>query len=382
MKLVLCPLVLLWITTAEYGYSQGVNHRNSLEINGNVKTKTGIGTLWFKKQLLPGKTEVKLDSFVVKEDGNFLIRIPEIDPGYYWLEYRDEKIRSAILLMIDSGEYKFDVHIDTTSFNTEQGRILTSRMEMEGSNDRNLLDGYFDIRRHYYNDLIFPLEKRLRELNSKVQNPGILDSLNTCLKAYRKEMIAKLNRYVLSEMGTSIAIFQTMNVWDNTEMAFMEEVIEKFMKERIGSFILPHMEERYEQLVKTSLLNQKAPLFVLSDSANNVVAFEKFLGKGDIILDFWASWCGPCIKEMQATRELYKEILNKNVIIIGVSTDKISDNWVKALRKHELQWVNVIDTNGEIAKKYGISELPTNYLIDKNGTVKMKNVTIRDVLSN
>ncbi len=96
-----------------------------------------------------------------------------------------------------------------------------------------------------------------------------------------------------------------------------------------------------------------------------------------ILLEFWSSYCGPCIKENPALVKMYERFNNKGFEIYAVSLDTRKADWIKAINKDKLPWINVSELNGNdntAAVIYGIHELPTNYLIDPNGKIIAKNL--------
>lgn len=125
--------------------------------------------------------------------------------------------------------------------------------------------------------------------------------------------------------------------------------------------------------------------FELSNPSDKNIETEKYRGSF-LLIDFWASWCGPCRKEFPKLLAVKKEFEDKNFKILGVSFDKKKKNWLKALEEEKLTWENVIDTTamyGKIAEKFGIVELPSNILVDKKGIIIAKNLrpnTLKRVL--
>lgn len=96
-----------------------------------------------------------------------------------------------------------------------------------------------------------------------------------------------------------------------------------------------------------------------------------------VLIDFWASWCGPCRKENPVLVEAYKEFHPKNFEILGVSLDNSRDAWITAIGKDNLLWPQVSDLGGwesGIAAQYGVRSIPANFLIDPQGKVIAKNL--------
>lgn len=94
------------------------------------------------------------------------------------------------------------------------------------------------------------------------------------------------------------------------------------------------------------------------------------------VVDFWASWCGPCIKSMPHTKELYHQYQGQNVRFIGISWDKKPQKWIYALNRLELPWQQIIVPKGEedfLNKKFPHAGIPTAFVIAKNGKVKKVN---------
>ncbi|MDI9535510.1 MAG: TlpA disulfide reductase family protein [Bacteroidota bacterium] len=102
-----------------------------------------------------------------------------------------------------------------------------------------------------------------------------------------------------------------------------------------------------------------------------------------VLIDFWASWCGPCRKENPHVVQAYEKYHDKNFkigkgfTIYGVSLDKNKENWEKGIKEDKLNWHNVSDLaywQSPVVGKYGVKGIPSNFLIDKDGIIVAKNL--------
>jgi peroxiredoxin len=114
----------------------------------------------------------------------------------------------------------------------------------------------------------------------------------------------------------------------------------------------------------------KAPDFEISLDQKERTRLSDLIGARVIVLDFWASWFGPCIKEMP---ELKRIRLEKEVEIIGISIDDRKEPWLKSLDKLGLPWTNIWDGDKSIKELYEVSSVPAKFVINKNGVITSKN---------
>ena len=121
----------------------------------------------------------------------------------------------------------------------------------------------------------------------------------------------------------------------------------------------------------TGIDGKVAPDFSLPDTDGKPLSLSSLTGKY-VLVDFWASWCGPCRAENPNVVKAYNEFKDKNFTILGVSLDKDKKPWLKAIKDDGLIWNQVSDLkywNSAVVELYGIESIPFNVLVDPHGKV-------------
>ena len=134
---------------------------------------------------------------------------------------------------------------------------------------------------------------------------------------------------------------------------------------------------RLENL-KTVAVGKQFTDFELKDMKGNPVKLSDYVGKGKVVLvDFWASWCPPCRREMPNLVALYKEYKSKGFEIVGVSLDSKQEAWEKGVKDLHITWPQMSDLAGwqnAGAAKYFVNSIPHTILVDGNGVILAKNL--------
>ena len=133
------------------------------------------------------------------------------------------------------------------------------------------------------------------------------------------------------------------------------------------------------EMNKTLVLQpgQPAPDFTLHDPDGQPVSLSQFKGKV-VLLDFWASWCGPCIGDLGTLRKIKEQVAAQPVVFLNVSLDANEGAWKRAIAKHQIQGVHV-RSDGAVTQAYNVFDIPRYYLVDPQGLIVENRLRVFDV---
>jgi peroxiredoxin len=243
-----------------------------------------------------------------------------------------------------------------------------------------------------------PASKQLQDLlsavgtkNNEVQSS--FDELDSLKKANapdsvlvasnnrKNTAIAQLNDYLKQFIQTTPSA--TLGVlalgWASRSLppAEMETELKSLKTRFPGNTFLADMEKagsqskQAEQSSGESWVGKTVPELVMPDVNGKDISISSFRGKY-VLIDFWASWCGPCRMENPNVVKAYSEFKGKNFTILGVSLDKDKDAWKRAIAQDHLSWTQMSDLkywNSQAVETFGFQGIPFNVLVDPSGKV-------------
>lgn len=221
------------------------------------------------------------------------------------------------------------------------------------------------------------MEKMQKVQKGSAEEQAIKDSMSKNIEEYKKTRIAFIKRYPESFVSLDMIAQEA----DDLDPAIFEQLFNtldmKLRESERGKSLASRLEFSKKLMIGKPILP-----FVQNDTAGKPFALSSLLGKY-VLIDFWASWCGPCRQENPNVVKAYEAFKNKNFQIVSISLDDKKENWLNAIHKDGMPWIHLSDLKGwknEVAVQYGVQGIPQNFLIDPKGTIVATNLRGEDLM--
>ncbi len=223
----------------------------------------------------------------------------------------------------------------------------------------NNLTTVFDMFRSYAQVIAMP-QLGLTKEQQKAYFDAQLDAIPVKSRAYK---------FALSGVFTALMEAQNGNM-----ITYMERYLNDFPEEDSENKRLLYSSITQ---MKAQMLDVPAPEIVQADTMGKMRKLSDLKGKV-VLIDFWASWCGPCRRENPTVVRLFDKYKAKGFDVFSVSLDNSRDRWIKAIKDDNLVWDNHVSDlqywQNEAARNYGVSSIPNTLLLDKNGLIIARNL--------
>ena len=320
---------------------------------------------------------ISIDSAKVK-DGKFQLKGKVKEPSM--LAIFVQGLQQPIPFILETGEIEVKVDKDSIwkseiggtsnnedfqKFNTKLNTIQKKMMSFQNKN-----------------------MKKFMEAQQKKDNVTV-EKLKKEYTGFEKEREEYMNKYPEKNKDSYISLLLVQNMFNsptfeiNKVKKIFNDLDSTLKATKIGKEIdakLKTIENNHKKQASaptaSAEVGKQAPDFSAKTPQGTEVSLKQSLGKVTII-DFWASWCGPCRKEMPNVVALYNELHSKGLNIVGVSLDKDLAKWNEAIAKDKITWTqisNLKEWSEPIAKQYGVQRIPTTFVLDATGKIIAKDL--------
>ena len=368
MKFVLMIAAFLWPVIL---LAQDMKDKNehSFTIEGSVAELQKPAKVYLSVR---SKRESKLDSADVKE-GKFVINGTLEEPS---MAYLVMKVQDSTLQLEDTGERKRDVltvfiEKGTIKIDTQDSICKATVTGSAANDDFIRLNGLLKGVTSQLNEL----QQQYRQLYMAKDEEGMkkLEPRFDELEATQNKIMGD---YLKNNAGSPIALF-VLKQYAGYEInpAEIEPIYNKLDK-KLRNTPSGKQFARWLAVAKKTAVGQPGMDFAQPDADGKNVSLTAFKGKY-VLVDFWASWCGPCRAENPNVLKAYSKFKDKGFDVLAISIDEKKDKWMAAVQADNLPWTHVSDLKGwnnAAAELYGIRAIPQNVLINPEGMIVAKNL--------
>jgi thiol-disulfide isomerase/thioredoxin len=365
MKNFIILLIIIFFASCGNNKSHEEN-KSTFELKGKLSNTNGE-QLYLDKMTSSGV--IVVDTANLNENGEFSFLKAKPSLGFYRVRLTESNFA---MLVLDSTQ---------KAMLTGDARDLGNTFNVEGSPDSKLFRDVNETAKRSYQRRDSLMRSYEAYANLNKGNKTKIEEFGRQAEQEFNAEARRLNNYLLdvikrnpASLVAIIALQQLQPELSEDEyISYYKEVDEALTKKYPDSDQTKNFHNKVEGMLQ-AMIGSAAPDFTFDTPDGKKLSPSSFKGKY-VLLDFWASWCGPCRAESPNMVNMYKKFHPKGLEILSVSLDDNRDKWLAAIQKDKLEWNHVSDLAGwqsAAVKLYNIIGIPQTYLLDKEGKIIAK----------
>lgn len=276
------------------------------------------------------------------------------------------------VLRLNDQDYIAQLFLENSQVNIDARKDSLSATKITGSASQDLFQTYIKE--------VESMNKQMTALQDRYQkamgsnNTDEVKKVQIDYQALMDNMKVFTKNFVKEHHSSVVAAYITLaQLSSQIESAELDSIVAGFPQEISKSEYVVKLKEMAEAMRKTAI-GAVAPDFTMNDPQGKPIQLSSLRGKV-VMIDFWASWCGPCRQENPNVVKVYQQYHDKGFEILGVSLDRNKEDWEKAIKDDQLSWLHVSDLQywqNNAARLYAVNAIPQTYLLDKEGKIIAK----------
>jgi peroxiredoxin len=366
MRLAFLTLALLLSGQLSYG------QQNYFTIEGKLVKKTAYKYIYLNYESTAG---FKQDSSLIK-NGAFYFKGVPVCGTHASIQLKGNGAADP------DNENQFDFSIEPANFkifvdeNLNKSRIEGSPIDKDLQKLERILEPAYLAREKWY--------ERYDQFKATASQDSIeLNKYSIEYKKLEQDETDLAVDYIINHPGSFPSLMTLERFSRRLKLRQIEELFDSLDDRIKQTFDGKEFRKQIDRMNAVQI-GKIAPDFSVRDTAGNRLSLDSLKGKY-LLLDFWASWCGPCREENPYVVKAYQKFKAKNFEILGISLDDetTKEKWLKAIKEDQLTWLQVSDLKGwqsEVAELYHVRGIPQNFLLDPNGVIIATNLREEELL--